>query len=241
VSPAPEAFLSHLRAEGYHSRSNKHSNALALAIVADLAAHCPAVRAAAARGELVFDLNFRLRAGTADWNVDLVLGAPELGYQPSAEGTPTQRQTPATIQIAIEIKTVMTEHRKAIKNRKRDLEAHHEHVHNYNQEAIAGGVLVINSAAQFRSPLRNEPTMHRNPLRLVEHCLAELRAVASRDGPTGYGLEAKCAIVVDMDNENLPRTRYVSSSPAPPVGDPLHYDGFIRALCQHYMHRFGRP
>jgi len=32
---------------------------------------------------------------------------------------------PSTIHIAIEIKGVMTEHHKAVKNRKRDFEAHH--------------------------------------------------------------------------------------------------------------------
>lgn len=55
--------------------------------------------------------------------------------------------------MAFEFKTVMTEHRKAIKNRKRDLEAHHEYVHNYNAQTIAGGVMVINASPTFRSPL----------------------------------------------------------------------------------------
>jgi hypothetical protein len=51
-------------------------------------------------------------------------------------------------------------------------------------------------------------------------------------------MEAKCAIVVDMNNTDLPSTRYVGSAPAPAVGDPLHYDTFIRMICDHYGRRF---
>jgi hypothetical protein len=238
VSPNPQSFLTHLQETGYHSRSNKHSNALALAIVDDLVTYCPAIRERAGRTELVFDLNFTLRAGTADWNVDLVLGPPEMGSEPSASEGTIVRRKPSTVQIAIELKAVMTEHRKAVKNRKRDLEAHHEHVHNYSDSAIAGGVLIVNAATTFKSPLRQSETAHRNPRALVQHCIDELRAIASRGGPTGYGLEAKCAIVLDMNNKDLSGTEYVTAAPAPPVGDPLHYDAFVRTICEHYTRRF---
>lgn len=238
MSPNPSSFLQHLRSKGYHPRSDKHSNALASAVVWDLGHHCPGMKEKADAGELVHDLNFTLMAGTSDWNVDLVFGPPELGAKPAAieEGIP--RRKPSTVEIAIEIKSVMTEHRKAVKNRKRDLEAHHEHVHNYNKSSIAGGIFVINAAATFRSPLRPAPTVHRNPMALVEHCIAEIRSVASRGGPTGYGLEACCAIVVDLDNIELESADYVSVSPAPLVGDPLHYDAFIRTICEQYRRRF---
>jgi hypothetical protein len=138
----------------------------------------------------------------------------------------------------VELKAVMTEHRKAVKNRKRDLEAHHEHVHNYNNQTIAGGVLIINAAATFRSPLRDEVTTHRNPEKLVTHCINELRSVATRGGSTGYGLEAKCAIVVDANNQDLSKACYVTTAPAIPIGDPLHYDAFIRTICEQYTRRF---
>jgi hypothetical protein len=209
-----------------------------LAIVNDLVTHCARIREAARQRELVYDLNFTLRAGTADWNVDLVLGPPEFGADETRDGSAILQRAPAVVQIAIEIKAVMTEHRKAVKNRKRDLEAHHEHVHNYSGSAIAAGVLMINGARTFKSPLRQAETVHREPRALVQHCLDELRAVASRGGPTGYGLEAKCAVVLEMDNEDLASTRYITGAPAPPVGDPLHYDGFIRTICDHYCRRF---
>jgi len=238
MSPNPQPFILHLQAEGYHPRSDKHSNVLAEAIAADLVRHCAIIGERAAKGAVVYDVNFTLRAGTADWNVDLVLGKPELGTAPPAAGAPILRRRPSTVEIAIEIKSIMTEHHKAAKNRKRDLDAHHDHVHNYSSLAIAGGVFVINAASAFRSPLRSETTTHRNPRALVEHCIDQLRAVASRAGTVGSGLDARCAIVVSANNVNLTASAFVTTPPAPQIGDPLHYDAFIQAICAAYSARF---
>lgn len=239
--PLPTAFLDHLRAEGYHPRSNKHSNVLAVAIVDDLARACAALARKAEAGVLVYDLNFDLRVRTATWNVDLVVGRPAQPVPP--QGAAISRAPPATTEIAIEIKSVMTEHRKAVKNRKRDLEAHHEHVHNYNDAAIAGGVLVVNEALVFRSPLRRgDTTTHGRDRRavaaLVEHCLTEMRNVAERRDVGAEGMDAKCTIVVDMDNIDLARTIYVERAPAPRPGDPLNYDSFLQRVCDLYARRF---
>ena len=241
MSPNPEAFLQHLRTQGYHPRSDKHSNALSEALVADLLAACPVMAQKARQGLLVYDLNFTLSVGTSDWNVDLVLGAPPPASTPPEGSAAIRRTRPSTIQIAVEIKGVMTEHRKAIKNRKRDLEAHHEHVHRYNNLAIAGGILVVNQAETFRSPLRPEVTHHKDPKSLVRHCLLEMRSVVTRPGLQGEGLEAKAVLVVDMDNQNLGATHFVTDAPAPPIGDPLHYDAFLQSLCTLYTQRFGDP
>jgi len=240
MSPNPETFLHHLRASGYHSRSNKHSNALAEALVADLVTCCPAMAEKAHRGLLVYDLNFTIKAGTSAWNVDLVLGVPPPPPQPPGNGGAIRRAAPSSVEVAIEIKSVMTEHRKAVKNRKRDLEAHHEHVHRYNNLTIAGGVLVVNQADTFKSPLRSEVTRHKNPAVLVEHCILQLRSITSRSGLQGEGLEAKAVIVVEMDNQDYGATRYVTRPPAPSIGDPLHYDAFVQSLCSLYNQRFGQ-
>jgi hypothetical protein len=238
MSPNPLGFLDHLRTHGYHPRSDKHSNVLAELIVQDLVAHCPKVREKAAIGRIVYDVNFDLRAGTAGWNVDLVLGPPEFGVGAPDSSVPILKRSPSTIEIAVEIKSVMTEHRKAIKNRKRDLEAHHEHVHHYSDAAIAAGVLVVNASETFKSPLRAGPTIHRDPLKLVQHCVDEMRAISVRGGKTGPGLEARCVIVVVHDNVNLAVTNYFTRAPAPKVGDPLHYDAFVQTICSQYSSRF---
>ncbi|HZP57214.1 MAG TPA: hypothetical protein VFC53_06635 [Dehalococcoidia bacterium] len=235
--PLPETFIQHLRDAGYHPRSDKHSNALAAAIVQDLIERCEPIERNAREGRLVYQLNMDLRFGTSTWNVDLVLGTPPRPV--GAAGVPIVKATPSTVQVAIEIKGVMTEHRKAVKNRKRDFEAHHDHVHRYNRHAIAGAVMVINSAPRFQSPLRPEVSLHPDPVHVVEHCLNEMRNVAERAGD-GPGMDAKCAIVVDFDNIDWAAGKYLSIPPAPRAGDPLHYDSFLQRLCEEYRERFGR-
>ena len=156
------------------------------------------------------------------------------------EGSRYFEADPSTVQIAIELKTVMTEHHKTAKNRKRDLEAHHEHVHKYSAQALAGGILLTNIAKRFDSPTRKEGdiTVHQDPREHVEHCLDQLRAVAVRGGPSGSGMDTKAGIVVNMDNIDLAATRYHETAPAPKVGDPMHYDAFIQRLCSEYVSRF---
>lgn len=235
--PAPQAFIDHLRAEGYHPRSNKHSNALSEAIVADLIENCPKIADRATAGRLVYSLNFDLIYGQSQWNVDLVLGAPPPGTPPP-ESSPIRQSDPATVQVAVELKSVMTEHRKAVKNRKRDFEAHHDHVHRYSATAIGGAVMVVNAAPTFKSPLRPDVTMHKDPVELVEHCVREMRNISMRPNLGGHGLEASAVVVVNMDNEDLQSTDYVVTAPAPLVGDPLHYDAFVQRLCTAYAERF---
>ena len=232
----PDSFLQHLREKGYHPRSNKHSDALAEAIVHDLVALCPPVAERASAGQLVYDLNFRLVYDNSEWNTDLAIGIPPPGTSPPDEG-PIRRTAPSTVQVAIELKSVMTEHRKAVKNRKRDFEAHHKHVHNYSESTIAGGVMIINASATFRSPLRPEITVHRDVRPLVEHCIREMRNVSMRTSPGMDGLDAKGAIVVTVDNVAWPSASYVTGSPAPAIGDPMHYDAFIQRLCSQYQSR----
>lgn len=237
MSPNPSGFIDHLRAVGYHPRSDKHSNQLGRDIANDLVRQCPLIAERCACGELVASLNFTLRVGQADWNVDLVFGVPA-EQNPPEDGESVRWSAPAKVQIALEFKAVMTEHRKAVKNRKRDLEAHHEHVHNYDELAIAGGVLVVNASPTFRSPLRQKETVHRKPDELVRHCISELRSVATRGGKTGYGLEAACALVVDADNQDNSAARYAATEGVPMSGDPLHYDTFLRTICDQYRRRF---
>ena len=240
MAPNPQGLIDHFRDLGYHPRSDKHSNALSDAIVRDLLDTCPAMAARAGRGDLVYDLNFTILSGTAEWNVDLVLGKPPPGTQLPSATERIIRSAPSMVEIAIEHKAVMTEHRKAIKNRKRDFEAHHDHVHRYRADATAAGVLIVNVAAQFQSALRPTVTAHRNPDALVAHCISEMRAVAVRAESRGVGLDAKAVLVVDFENIRPYGASYRTSPPAPQVGDPLHYDAFVQTVCNRWMQTTGQ-
>lgn len=184
----------------------------------------------------MYALNRDLHFGTSEWNVDLVIGSPAEPVEAPPAGI--AETPPSTIQVAVELKTVMTEHHKAVKNRKRDFEAHHQHVHNYNAATIAGVVMVINAAPRFQSPLVDHVTVHSDPSSLVAHCMQEMRAVGSRGGPGGVGVDAACAIVVSHDNIDNATTHFITSPPAPQIGDPLHYDAFVQRVCSQYVERF---
>lgn len=238
MSPNPDAFITHLRNQGYHPRSNKHSNALAEAIAEDLVEGCHCISQAAAEKRLVYDLNFDIRVATSNWNVDLVLGKPPHSLQTRKTGSIIENSPPSSVEIAIEIKSVMTEHRKAIRNRKRDLEAHHDHVHRYDNGAIAGGVLVLNEASRFQSPLRDELTEHGDSTELIRHCMHQARSISTRSNTSNHGLEALTVLVVNMDNVNVAQTKYGTSTQVPQVGDPLHYDSFVQRICRIYENRF---
>jgi hypothetical protein len=236
----PESFLDHLRHEGYHPRSDKHSKALAEAIVIDLMRYCPKIATEAKAGRLVFQHNLDLTYGQSSWNTDLAIGQPPPGLLPDrAERVGGMiRATPSSTRIAVEAKSVMTEHRKAIKNRKRDLEAHHAHVHDYDQSTIAAGIIAINGSPSFQSPLRLTLTQHRNVNQLLTHCINEVNNITMAGGGHPAGLDAKCALVVVMDNVNYGSTAYLNSPPAPPIGSPIHWDSFIQRICNIYTARF---
>src|SRR5262249_10944816 len=140
-SPAgavPGYFLEHLPTRGYHPRSDKHSQAGADSIVIDLMAHCPKISAAGRAESLVFEYNVELVHGHSRWKTDLAIGPPAPGAVSAGSDRVAgmARSIPTWTRVAVEAKTVMTKHTGARKNRKRDLEAHHQHVHDYDATAV---------------------------------------------------------------------------------------------------------
>jgi hypothetical protein len=237
--PAPERVVEHLRESGYHPRSNAHGKALCEFVLDDLLTTCPRLARHAADGQIVYDVQRKVMVGSSEWNIDLVLGPPPAGLKGEVAARGIQRISPATIRIAIEAKTVMTEHGKARRNRQRDLDSFHQFVHRYDPDVIAAGLTVVNIAETFKSPLRLEVSLHRNVRALVQETVALLRALPVRSGShDAPGLEANAAIVVSHDNVNLRNTRLTVAPPAPQVGDPLHYDAFLRRICDRYMQRW---
>jgi hypothetical protein len=248
--PAPQVFVQHLAAHNYHPRSSKHGDSLCEAILNDLLAQCPAIAGDANAGRLVYQFKRKVTINNTDWNIDLVLGPPPAGFVPQP-GVPIVQTPPATIRIAIEAKTIMTEHGKAQRNRFRDLSAFHQHIHDYDFQTVAGAITAVNMAATFLSPLRGRGicphcglaiaglvTTHKNPTALATRSVNLLRGLPVRSQTNVPGLEANCVIVVTHDNQNGANTALQTALPAPPVGDPIHYDSFIRRICDRYTQRW---
>jgi hypothetical protein len=238
----PIELLDHLREKGYHPRSSKHSDALNRAILIDLMQHCPKIAADANADRLIFKMNHKVKFGRVDWKTDLAIGPPgPAGVKKGAKRiTGMAEGVPVAIRIAIEHKAIMTEHIKQRLNRERDMEAHHAHVHDYDENAIAAADFLINSSPTFRSPLRGQGilTEHADPVSLVTTCINALQDVTVSRRVGQAGMDAKCALVVNLDNIHLDAAVYMEKPPAPQPGEPLHWDSFIARLCDLYTRRF---
>jgi hypothetical protein len=144
-------FVQYLIEHNYHPRSSRHSDFLSLLIIRDLIDRCPLIRAKAALGEIVAKLHHHQMVGTDDWQIDIAIGtcagnpvpptsaAELLGSENTSALTPAPIMfaPPVIIQIAIELKGVMTEHGKARRNRLRDFGAFLGHAHRYDPKLLS--------------------------------------------------------------------------------------------------------
>jgi hypothetical protein len=244
--------------KGYHPRSDKQSGAQSKAIVRDLLDRCPLMRSRAESGELVVKLTHHQRVGHENWKIDIAFGT-SAARQPPLAGSIAEAP-PVLIQIAIELKSIWTEHNKAMRNRFRDFSAFHGHAHRYNENVVAGAFLVVNASDRFYSPLNaNRPeavTRHGgaagNGKSAARKAIDLFRSIHLRNTASDLpGLEALGVVVVEHDNFILMppelRTKYgdgapsraIAGPPAPQMGDPLHYETFLQRICEHYRTRFG--
>ena len=247
----PTEFVQHLADHGYHPRSDAHSNAICRAILRDLIEHCPEFADRAKSGEVIAKINHKVRVGYEDWTIDLAIGpSSDLPIPPADE--PIRSGVPAVVQIAVEAKSIMTEHGKARRNRLRDLHAFYGFAHRYDPKTVSAGAVAINLSDVFWSPLRDpeDITRHHNIATLGPGTIDLFRNLPTRHSATSDpGFEALTVIALTMDNlarnpqpaAGTPEPRQpslVSKSPAPAVGDSLHYSTMIRRLCAAYADRW---
>jgi hypothetical protein len=228
-----------LQDNGYHPRSNKHGKALCGFLLEDLLDGCPMFRKLAASGKIVWKGDLVVNPDSdSQWTVDLVVGPPEdppltePGDGQIAEGIPRD------IWIAVDAKSTMTEFGKARRNRARDLNSFQDIMHNNNPKTVAGGLMMLNIAERFKSPLRPNITVHRNIGRLVDETLAILRGLTrARQESTQRGIEAVGAVVVNHTNVKGDTTTLAN---VPTPGDAVNYGKFVRDLCEFFTNRFGQ-
>jgi hypothetical protein len=255
-----ERLVTYLEEFGYHPRSAKHSDFQSLIIIHDLVVQCPSIARRAAKGEIVAKLRHHQQVGHADWVIDVAIGTaagPPKPPAPSEDLTPAITMAPPVIiQIALELKSIWTEHGKARLNRLRDFNSFHAYAHQYSQNTIAAGFLLVNSSERFWSPLRknDDITLHgtprKPPRQLAKETVDRFRSVHLRNGVTDVaGMEAIGVVVIEHDNlltnpdkDNYAAlhraTRVAPSPPSPMVGDPLHYETMIQRICNAYAQRF---
>lgn len=257
--PIDQAFVQWLTRNGYHPRSpTGHSDFLSHEIIKDLLDACPLLAQRAQTGAVVVKLHHSQQVGFAKWDIDIAFGTCAGAPQPPPPGERGRFTSPAIIQIGIELKSIMTEHGKARKNRYRDFEAFHGHGHMYSPDTITAAFLAVNSSHCFASQL-NEGKQARKPITYHDTTLVDARATAKsaidlfraislRNSPKdGPGLEAIGVIAVEHDNIlslknpspyiHLHQPTIVSPISLP-VGDPLHYATMLQRICSLYGQRF---
>jgi len=213
-----DEFAAYLAAKGYDPRSSRHSDFLSEIIVRDLATDCPLIAERAERGQIVASLRHHQQIGQDDWVIDIAIGTCAGSPMPPDATGPSsaliRMAPPVIIQVAIELKSVLTEHGKARRNRLRDFGAFHGHGHTYDPRTVVAAFLVINSSDLFYSPLnlgkvnRSELNTHASKRRSARQFTKEsidlFRTIHLRHSETdGPGLEALDVIVVEHDNINF--------------------------------------
>jgi hypothetical protein len=263
-----DQFAQYLDRNGYHPRASRHSDFLSQIIISDLIERCPTIRMKAARGELVGQLHHHQMVGTADWRIDIALGTcagvpvpPPVPRAANENTLPITFAAPVVIQIAIELKGVMTEHRKTKRNRLRDFGAFIGHAHRYDPQAVAAVFLAVNSSDWFYSQLNfgktTRPELNRHGSstktgRQVAKDVVDLcRSVLLRHSPHDpTGIDGIGVIAVEHDNiashpdpgKYAAMHRPTIIAPAPPApaqGDPLHYEAMLQRIGTAYTARFG--
>lgn len=224
----------------YHPRSDEHSKTLCRMVLDDLLGACPLLTEHANARVIVGEVNaeFTFPNGKVK-NLDLALGTPADPVVEPVIPTPIGRI--GSLRASLEAKQCMTEHSKTKPRIFDELSSSHEIVHQGDSKAIAAGIVVVNIADRFASPLRQakegplEFTPHRQPA-VTESMVTHLRGLKMRDGVGDVGFDAFATIVINCDNVG-PCTLH-TTSPAPQPGELDHYLTFLRRISAAYVERY---
>jgi hypothetical protein len=206
----------------------------------DLINECPLLAEHARRGEVAYGINlsFQFPSGKVK-NLDLAVGTQ--AQIPIDSGEPFRRVAElSSLRLAMEAKSVMTEHKKSQPRVFDELSSSHEIVHQGGQETIAAGIAVVNIADQFVSPLRQVGpdlhwTKHKQP-GVTESMVRHLRGLPIRESEREVGFDAYATIVISCDNQG-PASVW-TGLPAPQPGDRDHYQTFLSRVAAAYVARF---
>lgn len=227
----------------YHPRSDEHPKQICRMVLTDLLAACPALTADAAARHVVGGINvgYTFSNGKTK-NLDLAVGVPANPPEEPLGGAPILSGPLSELRISVEAKQCMTEHSKTKPRIFDELSSSHEIVHQGTPQAIAGGIVVVNIADRFASPLRQEATgplsftAHKQP-KVTDSMVQHLRGLKTRETVNEVGFDAFATIVVNCDN--VGGCLLHTEQPAPQLGDMDHYHTFVQRVSRAYQERWG--
>lgn len=237
-----ERIRSWLDENGYHPRSPKHGSASCLFLLDDLLYERERVSEAGRKAEIVYQEDYTVGSGDSKWNTDLVIGPPAGDIQ--LEASPERQiveAKPEEVWFAIDAKSVMTEHGKARRNRQRDINSFADIIHSHYPGAVTGGIILINMAERFNSPLRDDDdiTEHDRIETLVAETIDIFRDIDRANERVSPNVDGVGCVVVNHTNiEDSERTQLVEETPAPQIGDMVHYKKFVEIVGKTFERRW---
>lgn len=196
----------------YHPRGDLHSKVLCEFVILDLLKRCRSLYKQAFSSEVAYGINIKhaWKTTSKTKTLDLAVGIPAESALPSVAVNQIRKvknkerksgeNVLAKLLIACEAKAVMTEHGKSQPRVFDELSSSHEIVHQGDQETIAAGIVMVNIASSFVSPLRQRDanslhlSVHDQPVvaaRMIQH----LRGLRIRDDVGQVGFDAFCTFV----------------------------------------------
>lgn len=237
-----QKIVDFLDREGYHPRSSKHGEASCLAFLDDILHQSHTIREAAEAGEIVYKIDHTVGSDDSKWNTDLVIGPPANGddLELTAEHDIAEGE-PEEVWLAIDAKSIMTEHGKARRNRQRDINSFADIIHSHYPGAVTGGIILINISDRFKSPLRDEDdiTEHDRIESLAPETVDIFRDIDRSQGEISPNVDGVACVVVhhtNLDDGNP--TKLVTEPPAPQPGEAVNYKSFLETLIETFENRW---
>jgi hypothetical protein len=237
-----ERISSWLERNGYHPRSSKHGSASCLFLLDDLLHEREAISEAGKKGKIVYQEDYTVGSDDSKWNTDLVIGPPASDIQ--LEASPERQiveAEPEKVWFAIDAKSVMTEHGKARRNRQRDINSFADIIHSHHPGAVTGGIILINMADRFNSPLRDDDdiTEHDRIETLVAETIDIFRDIDRANERVGPNVDGVGCVVVSHTNiQDGEETHIVEETPAPQIGDIVQYEKFVEIIGETFENRW---
>ena len=237
-----EQIAEWLAENDYHPRSPAHGSASCLYLIDDMLHESDVFREVAREGKIVYQEDHNVGEGDSKWNVDLIIGPPREEVQTEIGGDVSLVEAePKEVWLAIDAKSVMTEHGKARRNRQRDINSFADIMHSHYPGAVTGGILLINLADRFKSPLRDEDdiTEHDRIEDLVAETVDIFRDIDRAQGKVSPNVDGVGCVVVEHTNlDDDHETRLVTEPPAPQKGDIVQYHEFLEIIIDVFEDRW---
>jgi hypothetical protein len=229
VMLAPETYIGWINSHlGFNPRSQANSDALSDFVVADLRETCPALRDALDTGELKARKNPGVQTTVAERSIDLVLHE-------------SNRAPQISVRVSVKHKTIMTAHGKARKNRYGDIIAYSNHMHNHNRDCVAGAIVVVNVSPLYENPDAFAKGLLRPKFRMekiVRDTVSIFENIPLRNTPNDPGELPEAIGVIVVDYDGVHASKLVTGELAPQTQNAVHYENFIRRICELYGERF---